>query len=315
VIDLPQGSRVAVIRLRSLGDCVLTTPALDILKRARPDLRVAVVVEDRFRAVFEGNPDVDALLAPDWRALRAWRPEVCLNLHGGSASARLTALSGARRRAGFGHYRWRAIYNFRIPRAQEILGEERTVHTAEHLASAVFYLGAARVEIPRAKLFVPEQAGLRVPAQRAPRLGACPTQTPYAVIHAVAATPDKTWLADGFLKTARFMRESLDLEPVFIAGPGDDLSAFREFRTVAGAPLAEIKSLLKGASFFLGNDSGPAHMAAAFGLPVIVIFGSSNPAIWHPWRTASEVIQSPAGIASVSERQVLEALERLRVHA
>ena len=62
---LPPGSRVAVLRLRSLGDCVLTTPALDILKRFRPDLRLAVVVEDRFRAVFEGNPDIDEILAPE----------------------------------------------------------------------------------------------------------------------------------------------------------------------------------------------------------------------------------------------------------
>ena len=73
-----------------------------------------------------------------------------------------------------------------------------------------------------------------------------------------------------------------------------------------GAPLDEIKSLLSGATLFLGNDSGPAHMAAAFGLPMVVIFGDSDPAIWHPWRTESVVVQSAAGIQSVTERQVLE---------
>ena len=61
---LPQGARVAVVRLRSLGDCVLSTPAIHILKQARPDLRVAVAVENVFRAVFEGNPDIDELLPP-----------------------------------------------------------------------------------------------------------------------------------------------------------------------------------------------------------------------------------------------------------
>jgi len=296
---LAPGSRVAVIRLRSLGDCVLSTPALDILKSTRPDLRLAIVVEDRFRAVFEGNPDIEMLLGPGWRELRRWRPDLCLNLHGGSASARLTALSGARWRAGFGHYRWQLLYNVRIPRAQEILREERTVHTAEHLASAVFYLGAPRTEIPRAKLFAEEG-----PAAKA-----------YAVIHPVAAEPAKTWHAGGFLIAARFLRESFGLDPVFIAGPGDDLSAFREYRTVTGAPLAGIKSLLRGASLFLGNDSGPAHIAAAFGVPAVVIFGPSDPAIWYPWRTASEVIRGTAGIESVTEQQVLNSLERLRVHA
>jgi ADP-heptose:LPS heptosyltransferase len=110
VTELPIGCRVAAVRLRSLGDCVLTTPALDILKRARPDLRIAVVVEDRFRAVFERNPDIETLLGPSWRELRAWSPEFCLNLHGGSASARLTALSGSRLRGGFAHYRWQSLY-------------------------------------------------------------------------------------------------------------------------------------------------------------------------------------------------------------
>ena len=93
---LPDRARVAIVRLRSLGDCVLTTPALEILKQSRPDLQVAVVVEDRFAPVFEGNSSVDQILPPSVSALRDWRPELCLNLHGGTRSAALTAASGAR---------------------------------------------------------------------------------------------------------------------------------------------------------------------------------------------------------------------------
>src|SRR5438445_201106 len=148
---LPEHARMAVIRLRSLGDCVLTTPALDILKLARPDLQVAVVVEPRFEAIFEGNDSVTALLPPSIPALRDWRPQLCLNLHGGSRSAALTAASGAKIRAGFAHYRFAQAYTVKIPTAQQILGVDRVVHTAEHLASAIFYLGAPRVEIPRAR--------------------------------------------------------------------------------------------------------------------------------------------------------------------
>jgi len=65
---------------------------------------------------------------------------------------------------------------------------------------------------------------------------------------------------------------------------------------------------------FAGNDSGPAHMAAAFGIPVVVVFGSSDPVVWGPWRTQAEVLTGD-GIASVEVRQFLEALERLRVRA
>src|SRR5580704_1403122 len=126
---LAPGSRVAVIRLRSLGDCVLTTPALDILKRSRPDLHVAVVVEDRFRAVFEGNPDIDEILAPSIAEIRKWRARLTLNLHGGTRSMVLTMASGAGIRAGFGHHRHSFLYSAKIPRAQEILREERPVHT------------------------------------------------------------------------------------------------------------------------------------------------------------------------------------------
>jgi ADP-heptose:LPS heptosyltransferase len=278
---------------------VLTTPALDILHRVRPDLRIAVVVEDRFRAVFEDNPGIADLLSPALASLRAFSPALALNLHGGSTSARLTALSGASFRAGFTHFRNGFIYNVKIPRAQEVLRVERKVHTAEHLASAVFHLGAPSCEIPRARLFA----------------AAPPAAAPYAVIHPVASEPGKTWPAEKFLAAADCLQRSAGLEPVFIAGPIDDVSAFRRYRVVQGAPLAAVKTLLAGASLFLGNDSGPAHMAAAFGLPVVVLFGSSDAGVWYPWKTPAEVLQHPDGIASISVEQVAAALDRLRVRA
>src|SRR6266705_3478174 len=148
VLDrLPSGSRVAVIRLRSLGDCVLTTPALALLKRHRPDLRITVIVEPRFSAVFEGNPDIDEICPG------AARADLALNLHGGTRSMMLTARSRARFRAGFAHHRYSFLYSTKIPTAQEILGVNRRVHTTEHLAAAVFFLGVPQTPIPRASLF------------------------------------------------------------------------------------------------------------------------------------------------------------------
>jgi heptosyltransferase III len=296
---LAPGARVVVIRLRSLGDCVLTTPALHLLKQARPDLRVAVVVEPRFRAVFEGNPDVDEQVDPDVDSLRTWHPDLCLNLHGGTRSMILTALSGACVRAGFAHHRCAWIYHQRIPRAQEILGVERTVHTAEHLASAMFYLGVPMGEIPRARL------------DAAP----WPVGAPYAVLHPFASTPEKTWPAKSFLELARWLGESRGLSAVFLGGAEDDLQPFRKYRTLAGAPLAEVKSWLAGAALFVGNDSGPAHMAAAFGLPVVVIFGNSDPAIWAPWKTPSQVIRAQGSIDRIPVAEITTAVESLGVAA
>jgi ADP-heptose:LPS heptosyltransferase len=302
IIDrLPRGSRVLVLRLRSLGDCVLSTPALHLLKLHRPDLELGVASERRFAPVFEGNPDLSAIVDPTVRSVRRFRPDVCLNLHGGSRSARLTALSGASCRAGFAHYSLPFIYNHRIPRAQVILGEERPVHTAEHMASAVFSLGVPVRDIPRARLFAE-------PERR---------DSAYAVIHPFASHPEKTWPPRFFLQLAQHLRRELDLQPVFISGPGEDLSPFQMWPTVASPPLRRTKQLLAGASAFVGNDSGPAHMAAAFGLATMVFFGPSNPVTWAPWKTPSEVLVSSGPIYNISPQQAIASLETLcrGVHA
>ena len=140
VSRLTPGAAVAIVRLRSMGDTALTTPALALLQASRPDLRVFVAIERPWDQLLEANPDVAGVIALDpdagrWRAIAAVRrlgPELCLNLHGGPTSAWITALSGARWRAGFAHFAYGAVYNVRIPRAQEILGRApgAAVHTA-----------------------------------------------------------------------------------------------------------------------------------------------------------------------------------------
>jgi ADP-heptose:LPS heptosyltransferase len=294
------GSRIAVIRLRSLGDCVLNTPALTLLKAHRPDVRIGVVVEDRFAAVFENNPDVDEILAPRGSELFRFRPRLAINFHGGTRSIGLMLASAAPVRAGFGHHAHSYLYSAKIPRAQEILGVERAVHTAEHLASAMFWMGVPRVEIPRAKLFA---------------AGPSPVPGAYAVIHPFASRADKAWPADGFVAVADHLRTRAGLEAVFVGGPTDDLSPFARFRTFHNAPLAELKRVMSAAQLFIGNDSGPAHVAAAFGIPVVALFGPSDPATWAPWRTESQVLTSRESIANIPVSEVIAAAETVKVKA
>jgi ADP-heptose:LPS heptosyltransferase len=307
---LAPGSRVAVIRLRSLGDCVLCTPALQLLRNYRPDLKIGVVVEDRFAAVFD-NP-----LPPTVRALRDFAPDLCLNLHGGTRSARLTLLSGAKVRAGFDIFTPGWIYNQPIPTAQETLGVSRRVHTAEHAASAMFYLGVPIGEIPRAGVFAPEGRSEFAPDGFAPDGFAPDGFAPdgfapdgrYAVIHPMAATPEKTWPAEKFAALAR----TLDLEPVFIGAAEEDLSPFKQWRTVTGAALPEVARLMRDASLFIGNDSGPAHVAAAFGVPVVVLFGPSDEEVWSPWRTTAVVLKARGPIESISVDEAVRAVGTCR---
>lgn len=289
---LPPGSRVAILRLRSLGDCVLSTPAIQLLKQHRPDLRLAVVVEERFAAVYRGNLQIELVYSTDLRALRKFAPDLVLNLHGGTRSARLAAFSGAPLRAGFDIFKPSWIYNIAIPTAQQTLGITRRVHTAEHAASAMFALGVPIAEVPRATM--PAPAGRIV-------------EGAYAVIHPFAALPEKTWPVSSFIRVAEYLRNR-GLEPVFIGGPGDDLTPFREWRTFSNAPLEDIARLMRDATLFVGNDSGPAHIAAAFGRPTVVLFGPSHAEIWSPWRTVSRVLQANP-IGSITVEQVQQAIE------
>jgi heptosyltransferase-3 len=73
-----------------------------------------------------------------------------------------------------------------------------------------------------------------------------------------------------------------------------------------------LKSLMSGAALFIGNDSGPAHVAAAFGIPVVVLFGPSDPVTWAPWRTQSRVLTSHGGISQIALEEVMAAAEALR---
>ena len=171
---------------------------------------------------------------------------------------------------------------------------ERTVHTAEHLASAIFYLGASQCEVPRAKLFATKAAA-----------------APSAIVHPAATTTAKTWPAERFLQVARWL-EASGTQVVVIGSGADDLSRFRAFRVLSGAPLSDIQSLMARAVLFVGNDSGPAHMAAAFGVPAVVLFGASDPGVWGPWRTSCEVLSAPGNISEIRTEQVIEALERVR---
>ena len=162
-LSLPPGARILIIRLRSIGDIVLLTPALQLLKHWRPDLKVSVVIEPRLQELLAGNSDVDEMLSPGegrgwtkltsiWRAIRTMRQrrfDLCLNLHGGPTSVLLTRWSGVGLKVGFDKFRAQGIYGILVPDGHLVLGQG-LVHTAEHQASLFFYLGLPRTEIPPA---------------------------------------------------------------------------------------------------------------------------------------------------------------------
>ncbi len=314
--DLPSGASVLILRLRSIGDIVLLTPALRLLKEWRPDLRISVMVESRFRDLLEGNPYIDEILFPGkpaWapnlvsrlrevRHLRRRRFSLCVNLHGGPTSRLFTRWSGAPWRVGFAHYRGASAYNILVPDARIILNQP-SLHTAEHQAAAFFHLGLPRTEIPRAQIF----SGAAQRAwwdSRRTSLGIEPGQ-PYAIIHPTAAYKTKEWAAEGFAQIGRHLERSACITPVYSCGPGES-PALDAVEKASGGTVKRLQEVSLGgfaaalseAKLFVGNDSGPAHMAAALARPLVVIFGSSSSPIWGPWprldvNSAARVVQNP----------------------
>ncbi|HLI30183.1 MAG TPA: glycosyltransferase family 9 protein [Terriglobia bacterium] len=298
---LPGESRILILRLRSMGDIVLLTPALRLLKEWRGDLRVSVAVEPRFRHLLEGNPRVDETLSAaqgsGWgkmreqarllRTLRARKFALCLNLHGGPTSTFLAQFSGARWKVGFEHFRRRMIYDVTIPDARRIL-DQTVVHTAEHQAAALFWLGVPRRPAPPSELFVTE-AGRSAWRKERERLGIAPGRD-YALLHPPALYFTKQWPPERFAKLGRYLEDELGVMAVFSCGPGENGSldevgkaTGRAIRRVDAPSLATLMAAIAEARLFVGNDSGPAHVAAALKVPLVVIFGSSNSKIWRPW--------------------------------
>jgi heptosyltransferase-3 len=310
---LPPGARILILRLRSIGDVVLLTPALRLLKRWRPDLMISVVVESRFRELLEATADVDEILEPGSgsgpaklrariaavREIRKRQFSLCVNLHGGPTSAFLARWSGARWKAGFEHFRRRGIYQALIPDARLILNQPR-IHTAEHQASAFFYLGLPREEIPPACLAVGPAAEAWWDKERA-SLGV-PQGQEYAVLHPTALYFTKQWAPEHFAALGEYLERQKSLRVVYTCGPGEatildkvQQAAGATIRRLEGPRLGDFLATLAGARLFVGNDSGPAHMAAALGRPGVVIFGSSSSSIWGPWRPRApwRVVQNP----------------------
>ena len=297
---LPAGARVLIIRLRSMGDTVLMTPALRLLHEWRPDLEVSVLVEPPWDQLLESNPAVHAVMVLRSKGLTAWqvwkkRFAAVVNLHGGPTSALLTRLSRAGWRAGYSHFRDQSAYNLHVPTAQAILGNTGPVHTAEHIASCFFWLGVPAAEIPAAEVFPSVVARQSVWAKLQSQ--GVEEGQPYAVLHPAALYPSKQWRARGFAEIGEYLEQEFSLRPVYVCAAGEEETLRKIERwsghsilRAEGWPIRELVALTAGARVFVGNDSGPAHIAAAARIPVVAIFGSSHAAVWKPWKAVEAAV-------------------------
>jgi heptosyltransferase III len=335
--DLPPGSKILIVRLRSLGDLALETPVIAALHDWRPDFQISMLAEPRFAAVFEGNPAVsDLILSSGFletaRELRWRRFPVAFNQHGGPRSALLTAASGAGTRVGWKGFQFASLYNVRVPDAKEFYGTP-VVHAVEHRISQFYWTGLPRGPIPRAQVFPQPDAVASVARALAEQgIGAGAS---YAVLQPGARLARMRWPAAKFAELARWLPSDRGISSVVNLAAGDAEVAAdvrREMRDAAvildSLSLRELIALIAGAKLFVGNDSGPAHLAAASACPAVVIYGPTNPAQWHPWQSEYRAIHTdatfnpqrgdksmaesePRGVDSITFDEVSRACEEL----
>ena len=275
---------------------MLLTPALSAVHEWRPDLRLNVLVEDFCAPVLEGNPAVtEILLMGSFFAtaakLRRRRFPVVYNQHAGPTSALLTALTGARTRVCWTRRQFSFVYNVLVPDPGD------KIHTVEHRMAQFNATGLPRGPIPPACVYPQEDARAAIATQLAQ--AKISPGMPYAVIHPGGKYFTKRWSIEKFAALARWLRNKHGIEPVFSAGRGETeiVGALRtqcglEFTLMDSLDLRRLIALIAGTRIFIGNDSGPTHIATATGRPVVAIFGSSSSVHWRPWQTAHRVVQN-----------------------
>ena len=349
---LPQGARLLFLRLRNLGEAVLDTANLRALKRWRPDLEIVTLVEAIYTDLYAADPDLEALplerrdrdqrsrLAARLAVIREIRRRqftAAINLHGGPTSAQLTLLSGARYRVGAAHFRPRPAYNTIVPEVDDILGSpgiSRTLHTVENQWAWFKWLGLPGEGPEPTHLHVSPPN--RESAEAKLRTAGIDPARPYSVLAPTNEFYTKRWMPERFAAVADYLA-ARGHQIVMTGAPTDEQRAqLAAVAARAAQPPASLSSLrigelvavIAGAGLFVGNDSGPAHIAAAVKTPQVVLFGPASSVRWRPWRAPAELVQNyfpcnpcsmykceafpePECIRSITVAQVLQSIERM----
>jgi ADP-heptose:LPS heptosyltransferase len=326
--------RIAVFRALQVGDMLCTVPALRALRRAYPRAEITLIGLPWTRALlprlaayldtilefpgYPGLPERPPALAalPGFLAeAQARRFDLLLQMHGaGTLTNPLVACLGAARLAGFyepGRYR---------PDAETFLAYPEGEHEIRRLLGLLEFLG-----IPPAGEFLefpllPED---HASPAALPDLAALP-RGGYACIHPGARSRTKCWPPERFAAVADFLADAGLAIVLTGAGRETDLTRAVQQRMRApaldaarhGLPLGPLAALLAGARLLVSNDTGVSHLAAALGVPSVVIFSASDPARWAPLDgDHHRALHATGGVAPDAAIQAAAGLLGLRVPA
>jgi lipopolysaccharide heptosyltransferase II len=299
---------ILLVQLDHMGDAVITSVMLPLLRRRYPHASIEVLAGAWNRELFEAMPEVDRvhvsrltrfsrtgrfgwIVATLWwgLALRRREVDVAIDVRGELPLALILWLSGARCRVG-----WDAGGGGFL-----LTHSPRYVHGRPEVESRLALLAELGIRPaaegrPTRPTLRPTEQGLSAESH---------LEGPPIVLHVGAGTEAKQWPAEHWRQLAWYLVVELGRQVVLVGGPDDRIIARRIAGPDAWPGLAdwtgrlsvvELAALLERAELLVGGDSGPAHLAAAVGTPVVVLFsGTNRPQQWRPNGERVIVLREP----------------------
>ncbi len=342
--DLSRVQRVLVVRLRHLGDVLLTTPLLRVLQRALPVAQIDVCVYREAAPLLEGNPAIRSLLLCDrsrkersffvrigkelelLQQVRKGAYDLVIQLTEGDRGAFLSWASRARYKVGWAHGKKRFVYTHLVKNCPFLR------HTVERQLDVLRRIGLFPQEEEK-ELFIPrvqqaeESMAARVPFQR------------FLLIHPTSRWRFKCWPVDKMRALSRVLLDRGE-QLVFSSGPDQEeqhmvaeivkgLDRERVMNLSGALSLSELVALIARSQLLLSVDSLPFHLASALKAPVVALFGPTSEVTWGAWRNPlARVVTEPMScrpcyqdgcggskrsecLYSLSVEKVLEPIEEL----
>lgn len=294
-------ARILLIKPSSLGDIVHALPVVSALKGRWPTAHVTWVVKRQWADLVERAEGVDRVWPVDenarsWigqvRALRAERFDLAVDLQGLFRSGALAGLCGAPRRIGFANGRegspWFYTQLVGVPR--------REMHAVDRYLLVAEALGARAEGPPQFRFNITDSD--RAVVQSALLGHGVSADRPWMAVHVSARWPTKRWPLSSFGAVLDQLNQA-GLGPTVLIGSSEDRRDVDQLRALTNGsfidltglvPLGCLPALLSKAGVLITNDSGPMHVAAALGVPVVAMFGPTSAARTGPYGSGHHVL-------------------------
>lgn len=317
-IDPSQIKKILLIRLRRIGDVILTTPAISALRQGIPTASISYVVEKPYRELVDGNPNLDKVIVLEKkqrlrdflkliRLIRKEKYDVVLDFHGGPRASLITLLSRAKLKVGYRIKYKNFIYNVKLPRSPK----EGHFHSVENHINLVKALGVDVKSLP--PLYLPQGQETEVEKVKKFIEENSLVGSKIITIHISAGNAFRNWGVDNLVQLTNLLARRPDVNVVLL-GTSEDQKAEEEILKKSTASLLslvgrlnlrEVKELISHSSLFVGPDSGPMHIAASTSTPIVALFGPTLPANFAPWQAKAFVVEKELNCRPCKQRNCI----------